>query len=90
MTLFEAAIYGPFYAVVASGIFYALSPIAEVVDRPWAGKVVVALALVLATLAVWFVGNMPQMGGGPELPPGYELPDDWRDWKGYGLPPSKN
>ncbi len=89
MTLFEAAIYGPFYAVVAGGIFYALSPIVGAVDRPWAGKVAVALALVLATITVWVVGNMPQIDDTPRLPPGYELPDDWRDWRGDGLPPPK-
>jgi len=85
MTLFEAAIYGPFYCLVAGAIFRALSPVAEATDRPWIGKAVVALALVLATVAVWVVGNMEPTDDAPALPPGVEIPEDWRssvrDWR---------
>jgi hypothetical protein len=58
MTILDAVIYGPFYCFVAGITAQLLIQITDASDWRWANKCAIALAMVIATGAVWAVGNM--------------------------------
>ena len=88
--LFIIAYRGVVLCVGVGFISYPLLDVARATGWPWAGNVAIGISIVLVTLGFWLLGNAPVHDDAPALPPGYELPEDWRDWRGPGLPPSKN
>ena len=79
MTLFEVAIYGPTYCLLAAFIARELLRVAEGFDHPWAGKIAIATAFVAATGITWGIGNLTACC---EEPPGPAY-SEVTDWRGY-------
>ena len=75
MSILEAMIYGPFFCFVAGAVAAALLQIIEPLGSKLWNKAAIALSLVIATGAVWAVGDMSGVGQAatfkdyPEPPP---------------------